>query len=86
MAQNPQVRSQPSAIFTYAHGRGDAGRGRLSRSKDGTVSAATARAGLRPIFTAVVLGAPPAAPPTSIATPKPAIWSASGRLSRSSAP
>ena len=82
MAQKPQVRSQPSAIFTYAHGRGEAGRGRLSRSNDGTVSADTASAGLRPIATRVA----PAATPASIATPKPAIWSASGRLSRSSAP
>lgn len=35
MAQNPQLRSQPSAIFTYAHGLDDFGRGRLSRSSVG---------------------------------------------------
>ena len=35
MAQKPHERSQPSAIFTYAHGDTDVGRGRLSRSSSG---------------------------------------------------
>ena len=35
MAQNPQLRSHPSAILTYAHGLADFGRGRFSRSSIG---------------------------------------------------
>ena len=35
IAQNPQVRSQPSAIFTYAHGVFDAGRGVIEIVKPG---------------------------------------------------
>ena len=38
MAQKPQLRSQPSAIFTYAHGTLARGRGRLRRSSVGTVA------------------------------------------------
>ncbi len=35
MAQKPQLRSHPSATFTYDHGAAVAGRGRFNRSKDG---------------------------------------------------
>ena len=38
IAQNPQDRSHPSAIFTYAHGLSAFGLGRLSRSKTGISS------------------------------------------------
>ena len=48
MAQNPHDRSQPSAIFTYAHGAVAGGRGRFSRSKLGK---APAGPGLRPNVT-----------------------------------
>ena len=40
IAQNPHVRSQPSAIFTYAQGAEAGGRGRLSRSRDGAAGPA----------------------------------------------
>jgi hypothetical protein len=52
MAQNPHVRSHPSAIFTYAHGALDRGRGRLSRSRLGT--------GRRPALTDSDTGTPKA--------------------------
>ena len=41
IAQNPHVRSQPSAIFTYAHGDELFGRGRFKRSSVGTCTADT---------------------------------------------
>ena len=82
IAQKPQLRSQPSAIFTYAHGVRDAGRGKLSKSNDGTDCAVRASDGFLPNATAVA----GAATPVSIATPNPAIWSASGRLARNSSP
>ncbi|CAB4367829.1 unannotated protein [freshwater metagenome] len=46
MAQKPQLRSQPSAIFTYAHGEFDFGRGKFNKSNFDT-SPVTA-IGLRP--------------------------------------
>ena len=73
MAQNPQALSQPSATFTYAHGRSARGRGRLSRSIDGTGSpdADSPPAGLAPSVTG---------------TPKPWTESTSGSAADSSAP
>ncbi len=53
MAQKPQVRSQPSATFTYAHGAVAGGRGSSSRSKAGT----SCEGGLRPIVTGTPNGA-----------------------------
>ena len=71
IAQNPHDRSQPSAIFTYAHGELDLGRGRLSRSSIGAGPAGDTPSDLRPSVTG---------------TPKPATWSTSGSASASSAP
>ena len=74
MAQNPQALSQPSATFTYAHGRATRGRGRLSRSSDGTGSSVADS------------DRPPGLAPSVTGTPNPATESTSGSASASSAP
>ena len=71
MAQNPHERSHPSAIFTYAHGEVERGRGRFNRSRLGTGGPAVTESGLRPSVTG---------------TPNPATWSTSGSASASSDP
>ena len=76
MAQNPHERSQPSAIFTYAHGAVDRGRGRLSRSSVGT----------RRVGPGSVMSGVGSTPRASTGTPKPATWSTSGSASASSSP
>ena len=72
MAQNPQVRSQPSAIFTYAHGDELLGRGKFNKSSDGTGADPT---GISFFGAGVCTG-----------TPKPATKSTSGNSSASSCP
>ena len=74
IAQNPHDRSHPSAIFTYAHGDVERGRGRLSRSSSGSGAELTGIS-LRPDVDGTFTG-----------TPNPATWSTSGNASASSAP
>ena len=73
IAQNPQRRSQPSAIFTYAHGAFDAGRGRLSKSNAG-VGRLRSATGVEGTICSVRL------------SPNPATRSTSGSASASSSP
>ena len=75
MAQKPQLRSHPSAIFTYAHGDAEAGRGRLSRSKVGTGALVTGISERR---------GEDAGPANAF--PKPATVSISGSAAASSSP
>jgi len=83
MAQKPQLRSQPSATFTYDHGALAAGRGRLSRSKEGTTVS-----GFLPSVTGVrsapVVGSTATAPVSE--APNGATRSTSGRAAASSSP
>ena len=73
MAQKPHALSHPSAIFTYAHGRSEAGRRKLSKSNCGASASAIA-------------DSPSGRVRKLTGTPKPATRSTSGRASASSTP
>ena len=84
MAQNPQERSQPSAILTYAHGTVDFGRGRFSRSNSGSGVDDTGMS-----LRAAPLGTSVPSRSTGVtlnAWPNPATWSTSGSSAASSSP
>ena len=83
MAQNPQLRSQPSATLIYDHGADECGRGRLRRSKSGMVAAG---AGLEPKVTGVLPDGGFDGAEARSDAPKGATRSISGRASASSSP